>query len=86
MKNNVKQEETLYLENTQTKIKKLLEKNKKIIKTNAEKVKNLKTFFSENFYDIKTGSDELSDINTQIENFETQSLDLEKTNKRLSHQ
>ena len=86
MENKVKQEETLYLEQTQTKIKQILDKNKKKIKSNTEKVKNLKTFFSENFYDIKTGSDELADINTQIENFETQSADLEKTNRRLARQ
>jgi len=86
MENKVKQEETLYLEQTQTKIKQILEKNKRKIKTNTEKVKNLKTFFSENFYDIKTGSDELADINTQIENFEQQNIDLEKTDKRLTRQ
>jgi len=56
------------------------------IARNKEKIRQFKSFFTENFYDIKTDGDELADINLQIESLEKHNTLFEKEISRLSKQ
>ncbi len=86
MDKKVLEEEKAYLKRVFNQIDDLKQKNAKKIKKNQEKIKTSKAFFAENFYDIKSGSDELASVNLQIENLENQNLLFEKEVKRLTKQ
>ena len=86
MDENIFTQEKAYLETVFTEIDRIKEKNTKKIKKNKESIQKFKSFFVENFYDIKTGSDELADVNLQIENLENQNLMLDKEVSRLKRQ
>ncbi len=86
MDKKILEKEKIYLTSVFDKIDKLKDKNLKKIKQNKEKINYYKNFFAENFYDIKTGSDELADLNLQIENLENQNLLFQKEANRLTKQ
>ncbi|MGN1201212.1 MAG: HelD family protein [Candidatus Caccovivens sp.] len=81
-------EEKQYLETVENKIKQLKDSSHKKIKSNNDSIANLKKYFTNYFYEIKTGADELADINTSIEHFEQSNLnlknDIERLNKQMS--
>ncbi len=79
-------QEKAYLDRVYTEIDKIKDKNSQKIKQNKQDIQNHKSFFVENFYDIKTGSDELASVNLQIESLENQNAMLEKENARLKRQ
>lgn len=86
MDKKVLDEEKEYLQTVLEQIDKLKDVNSKKIKLNKEKINDNKSFFAENFYDIKTGSDELANLNLQIENLENQNALFDKEVRRLTKQ
>lgn len=86
MDKKIIEQEKLYLENTIKEIDSIREIDMKKIKSNENSIAKFKNYFAENYYDIKTDSDELAEVNLQIENLEQQNLSLEKEDRRLLKQ
>lgn len=86
MDKKIIEQEKLYLENTIKEIDSIREIDRKKIKSNENSIAKFKNYFAENYYDIKTDSDELAEVNLQIENLEQQNLSLEKEDRRLLKQ
>lgn len=78
--------EKKYLENTLSEIDNITILDNEKIEKNKKSIDNLKNFFTENYYDIKKDSDELANINIQIESLEQQNDVLKKEKKRLLRQ
>ncbi len=86
MDKKIFEQEKQYLSEVFAEIDKKKAKNKAKIDKNTQEIQNLKSYFSQHFYEIKTDGDELASINLQIENLEQQNAALEKENKRLTKQ
>lgn len=86
MDKKIKAQEIEYLESVNKEIEKIKDRNNRKIKNNKDSIQYYKSFFAENFYDIKKEDDELAGINLQIENLETQNTMLEKEVSRLNRQ
>jgi len=86
MVEKILKQEKEYLSSVKKEIERIKDSNNKKCKQNLESINYFKNFFTENFYDIKTSSDELANINIQIENLEMQNIDLKKQVARLNKQ
>lgn len=79
-------DEKQYLETVENKIKQLKETARKKIKSNNESILEFKKYFSNYYYEIKNGADELADINTSIEHLEQNNNVLKNDITRLNKQ
>ena len=86
MDKKVFETEKEYLGTTFNQIEKLIAANNKKILENKIEIQNLKAFFSDQYYEIKTDGDELANLNIEIENLQEQNVALEKANARLKKQ
>lgn len=79
-------QEKAYLEEVKSTIKKLQSEKSDKIKLNLASIEKFKKYFTDYFYEIKKDSDELADINTQIEHFEQQNVTLKNEISKLDRQ
>lgn len=77
-------EEKTYLETVLCEIDRTKNHHNKILKKNQDGIRHFKKFFVDNFYDSET--DDLAEINLQIEHLENQSLHMQREIARLDRQ